>query len=361
MFVDQAKIYVRSGHGGAGAVTFRREKYVARGGPDGGNGGRGGDVVIEASPRVTTLIDLRYRQHQYAGDGHAGGTKNSTGKDGETRLIQVPVGTVVRDLETGEVIADLAEPEQQLVVAHGGRGGKGNAHFKSATRQTPHFAQPGEPGQAFTLQLELKLLADVGLVGFPNAGKSTLLSVVSHARPKIADYPFTTLEPQLGMVELDEERAFVIADIPGIIEGASEGAGLGHRFLRHIERSAILLFLLDAGPWADPDPVHALPILQAELTAHAPELRGKARLVVANKLDLVADGEVSESLRRYCTEQGLPLYPISCATGRGIPALLEAVWPLVAADRKARARRRAASQAADGHAGGTADGIEWDD
>ena len=361
MFVDQAKIYVRSGHGGAGAVTFRREKYVARGGPDGGNGGRGGDVVIEASARVTTLIDLRYRQHQYAGDGHAGGKKNSTGKDGETRLIQVPAGTVVRDLETGEGIADLVEPEQRLVVACGGRGGKGNAHFKSATRQTPHFAQPGEPGQALTLQLELKLLADVGLVGFPNAGKSTLLSVVSHARPKIADYPFTTLEPQLGMVELDEERAFVIADIPGIIEGASEGAGLGHRFLRHIERSAILLFLVDVGPWADPDPVHALPILQAELAAHAPELRGKTRLVVANKLDLVADGAVSEPLRRYCAAQGLPLYPISCATGRGIPVLLEAVWPLVVEHRKERSQSRTTIRAGDGRAGAPADGIEWDD
>jgi GTP-binding protein len=361
MFVDQAKIYVRSGHGGAGAATFRREKYVPRGGPDGGNGGRGGDVVIEASQRVTTLVDLRYRQHQYAGDGQPGSHKHATGKDGETRLIPVPVGTVVRDLETSAVIADLAEPEQRVVVARGGRGGKGNAHFKSATRQTPHFAQPGEPGETFTLQLELKLLADVGLVGFPNAGKSTLLSVVSHARPKIADYPFTTLEPQLGMVELDDERAFVIADIPGIIEGASAGAGLGHRFLRHIERSAILLFLVDVGPWADPDPVHALPVLRGELAAHAPELRGKTRLVVANKLDLVPDGEVNEALRRYCSEQGLPLHGISCATGRGIPALLEAVWPLVVEHREARARQRAAAEAAGSRRSDAANDVEWQD
>jgi len=337
MFVDQAKIYVRSGHGGPGAVTFRREKYIARGGPDGGNGGRGGDVVIEASPKVTTLIDLRYQQHQYAEDGHPGRNHNSSGRDGETRQIHVPVGTVVRDLATGEVVTDLTQPEQVVVVASGGRGGKGNAHFKSATHQTPRFAQPGEPGEELTLQLELKLLADVGLVGFPNAGKSTLLSVVSHARPKIADYPFTTLEPQLGMVELDVERAFVIADIPGIIEGASEGAGLGHRFLRHIERSAILLFMVDVSPWADPEPVRALPILQAELAAHAPELVGKARLVVANKLDLVADGEVPAPLSDYCAQHGLPLYPISGATGRGIPALLEAIWPLVVAHRQARA------------------------
>jgi GTP-binding protein len=337
MFVDQAKIYVRSGHGGPGAVTFRREKYIARGGPDGGNGGRGGDVVIEASPKVTTLIDLRYQQHQYADDGEPGRNHNSSGRDGETRWIHVPVGTVVRNLVTGEEITDLTQPEQAVVVARGGRGGKGNAHFKSATHQTPRFAQPGEPGEELTLQLDLKLLADVGLVGFPNAGKSTLLSVVSHARPKIADYPFTTLQPQLGMVELDVERAFVIADIPGIIEGASEGAGLGHRFLRHIERSAILLFMVDVGPWADPEPVRALPILQAELAAHAPDLVGKARLVVANKLDLVTDGEVPVALRDYCTQHGLPLYPISGATGRGIPALLEAIWPLVVAHRDARA------------------------
>lgn len=340
MFVDQTKIYVQSGHGGAGAVTFRREKYVARGGPDGGNGGRGGDVVIEASPRVTTLIDLRYKQHQYAGDGHPGARKRATGKDGEARLIKVPVGTLVRDLDSAEVIADLVEPHQRIVVATGGRGGKGNAHFKSATKQTPRFAQPGEPGRSLTLQLELKLLADVGLVGFPNAGKSTLLSVVSHAKPKIADYPFTTLIPQLGMVELDLERDFVIADIPGIIEGASDGAGLGHRFLRHVERSAILLFLVDISPWADPDPVEALPVLEAELASHAPELTGKERLVAANKLDLVVDKEIPEGLAAYCRERNLPLYPISCATGDGVANLLEAIWPMVETHRQEKSRIR---------------------
>ncbi len=333
MFVDQAKIYARSGHGGAGAVSFRREKYVTRGGPDGGNGGRGGDVVVVASPKVATLIALRYHQHQYAEDGEPGSKRNATGHDGASRTIEVPVGTVVTNAETGEVIADLAEPGARVVVARGGRGGKGNAHFKSSTFQTPRFAQPGEEGEELTLRLDLKLLADVGLVGLPNAGKSTLLSRISHARPKIADYPFTTLEPQLGVVELDMARDFVVADIPGLIEGASEGAGLGHRFLRHVERSATLLFLLDAGPWAEPEAVAALEILERELAAHAPELAAKPRLVVANKLDLTEESSPPEALVAACEERGVPLFPISCATGAGMEPLLEALWAQVARHR----------------------------
>ncbi|RMF78928.1 MAG: GTPase ObgE [Nitrospirae bacterium] len=337
MFVDQAKVYVRSGHGGPGAVSFRREKYVARGGPDGGDGGRGGDVVFVATPHKATLIHLRYQQHQVAENGRPGSGRNRTGRDGASRVVEVPVGTLVRDLETGELLADLAEPGARVVVARGGRGGKGNAHFKSSTLQTPRFAQPGEPGEERTLQVELKLLADVGLVGLPNAGKSTFLSRVSHARPKIADYPFTTLVPQLGVVELDPVRDFTVADIPGLIEGASRGAGLGHRFLRHVERSATLLFLLDASPYADPPPERALAILEGELAAHAPELAAKPRLVAANKLDLVAGGRVPEGLAAACAERGLRPFPLSCATGEGLGPLLEALWELVAAGREAAA------------------------
>jgi len=333
VFVDQCKIYARSGHGGAGAVSFHREKFVTRGGPDGGNGGRGGDVVVVALAKVATLIALRYHQHQYAENGEGGKGRSRSGHDGASRIIEVPVGTVVRNEETGEVIADLAEPDARVVVAHGGRGGKGNAHFKSSTYQSPRFSQPGEEGEELTLRLDLKLLADVGLVGLPNAGKSTLLSRISHARPKIADYPFTTLEPQLGVVELDMTRDFVVADIPGLIEGASEGAGLGHRFLRHVERSATLLFLLDAGPWAEPDAVTALDVLERELAAHAPELAAKPRLVVANKLDLVEESALPDALVEACAERNVPLYAISCITGAGLPPLLEALWSQVASHR----------------------------
>ena len=333
MFVDQAKIYARSGHGGAGSVSFHREKFVTRGGPDGGNGGRGGDVVVVASPKVATLIALRYHQHQYAENGEPGQGRARSGHDGASRIIEVPVGTVVRNEETGEVIADLAEPGARTVVARGGRGGKGNAHFKSSTQQSPRFAQPGEENEEITLRLDLKLLADVGLVGLPNAGKSTLLSRISHARPKIADYPFTTLEPQLGVVELDMDRDFVVADIPGLIEGASEGAGLGHRFLRHVERTAILLFLLDAGPWAEPDAVTALSVLERELAAHAPELAAKSRLVVANKLDLVEGATLPDPLVEACEGRNVPLLPLSCVTGAGLEPLLEALWSQVARHR----------------------------
>ncbi|HBB40455.1 MAG: GTPase ObgE [Nitrospirae bacterium CG18_big_fil_WC_8_21_14_2_50_70_55] len=334
MFVDQAKIYVRSGHGGAGALSFRHERGVIRGGPDGGNGGHGGDVVVVALPKVATLIALRYRQHQYAGNGEPGQGRNRSGHGGAHCIIEVPVGTVVRNEETGAVIADLAEPEARVVVAHGGRGGKGNAHFKSATFRTPRFSQPGEEGEELTLRLDLKLLADVGLVGLPNAGKSTLLSRISHAEPKIADYPFTTLQPQLGVVELDTTRDFVVADIPGLIEGASEGAGLGHRFLRHVERTATLLFLLDAGPWADPDAATALTILEGELAAHATELTTKPRLVVANKLDLVEGGALPAALVAACAARSVPLFPLSCATGAGLAPLLEALWEQVARHRQ---------------------------
>jgi len=333
VFVDQAKIYARSGHGGAGAVSFHREKFVTRGGPDGGNGARGGAVVIVASPKVATLIALRYHQHQYAENGEGGKGRSRSGHDGASCVIEVPVGTVVRNEETGEVIVDLDEPDARVVIAHGGRGGKGNAHFKSSTYQSPRFSQPGEEGEELTLRLDLKLLADVGLVGLPNAGKSTLLSRISHARPKIADYPFTTLEPQLGVVELDMDRDFVVADIPGLIEGASEGAGLGHRFLRHVERTSTLLILLDAGPWAEPDAVTALTILEDELAAHAPELAAKPRLVVANKLDLVEDDTLPNSLVAACAERKVPIYPISCITGAGLPPLLEALWAQVARHR----------------------------
>jgi GTP-binding protein len=318
MFIDEARIYVEAGAGGEGMISFRREKYVPRGGPDGGDGGRGGDVVLETDPNLTTLQDYRYRSHYRAGRGAHGGGSNRTGAEGSSVVLRVPVGTVIREDATAEVLGDLVEPGQRLVVARGGRGGRGNARFATATRQAPQEAESGRPGEARTLRLELKLLADVGLVGSPNAGKSTLLARVSAARPKIADYPFTTLVPNLGVASVDEE-SFVVADIPGLIEGAHEGRGLGIQFLRHIERTRFLLILIDA-TLDDPAAEHRK--LRTELAAHSRELAALPHAVVMTKLDLVS-GYTPPPAASFPEARGV--HAISAVTGEGVPALLRSV------------------------------------
>lgn len=287
-FIDYVTITVRSGKGGAGAVAFRREKYEPKGGPDGGDGGEGGSVILVGDPQLYTLLDLRYNRHHFAENGRPGGGSNKKGRDGEDILLRVPCGTVAREATSGTILGEVLAPGDRVVLAQGGRGGKGNAFFKGPTRQTPRFAQPGEPGEERELTLELKLLADVGLVGFPNAGKSTLISALSAARPKIADYPFTTLEPALGVVDAGEYRSFVVADLPGIIERASEGKGLGIRFLKHIERNAVLLFVI---PVTSEDVRGEFQTLLGELEAFSPELLQKPRMIVLTKIDLLAPDE----------------------------------------------------------------------
>lgn len=270
-FIDEARIYVRSGSGGPGCVSFRREKYIARGGPDGGDGGRGGDVVLKADPRLATLLDFRYRRRHIAQNGKPGVSKDCTGADGEKLVVNLPVGTEVFDDQTGDLLVDLCEPGQEFLLAPGGLGGRGNTHFATASHRSPDYAQPGRPGQEFEIHLVLKLLADVGLVGFPNAGKSTFVSRISRARPKIADYPFTTLEPHLGVVYVDAERSYVVADMPGLIEGASEGAGLGHQFLRHIERTGLFVFLVTQSLEPDRTPLGDFLALREELGRYEPD------------------------------------------------------------------------------------------
>mgnify|MGYP000215888175 FL=1 len=320
-FVDYVKIYCRSGKGGRGSSHFRREKYIPKGGPDGGDGGRGGHVYLRGNRNYWTLLHLKYERHIMATNGESGSAKRSSGKDGEDRVIEVPCGTVVYDAETGEFICDVTEDGQQVMLLKGGRGGQGNSHFKTATRQAPRFAQPGEPALERTVILQLKLLADVGLVGFPNAGKSTLLSVVSAAKPKIANYPFTTLEPNLGIVSYRDNRSFVMADIPGIIEGASEGKGLGLRFLRHIERNSLLLFMVPAE--AD-DIKKEYEILHNELVKYNPELLDKRRVLAITKSDML-DEELIEALSQDLPE-GIPYVFISSITGLGIVELKDLLW-----------------------------------
>lgn len=322
MFVDIARIQVTSGKGGDGAVAFRKEKFVPAGGPAGGDGGRGGSVVFVADPNLHTLLDFQYKRKFKAPDGDKGGQKNMYGKSGEDLIIALPVGTLIRDSETGIVLADLVESGERFVAAKGGRGGKGNSHFATATRKTPHYAQPGEPGMTLEIVLELKLIADVGLAGLPNAGKSSLLACVSAARPKIADYPFTTLSPNLGVISFGPGDSFVMADIPGLIAGASEGAGLGHEFLRHIERNRLLLHLVDAS--AD-DPMADFRIVEHELTAYGIDTTTKPRIAVINKIDLVDEARVAALLAQFRQETTLPVYAVSTATRAGIPDLLNAV------------------------------------
>ena len=320
-FVDYVKIYCRSGKGGRGSSHFRREKYIPKGGPDGGDGGRGGHIYLRGNRNYWTLLHLKYERHILATNGESGSAKRSSGKDGEDRVIEVPCGTVVYDADTGEYLCDVTEDGQQVMLLKGGRGGLGNCNFKTSTNQAPRYAQPGEPAQERTIIMQLKLLADVGLVGFPNAGKSTLLSVVSAAKPKIANYPFTTLEPNLGIVSYRDGRSFVMADIPGIIEGASEGKGLGLRFLRHIERNSLLLFMVPA----DTDDIRKeYEILSNELEKYNPDLLDKPRVLAITKSDLL-DDELIEALSEDLPE-GIPSIFISAVAGKGITELKDLLW-----------------------------------
>ncbi len=320
-FIDTAKITVKAGNGGNGVVSFHREKYVAAGGPDGGDGGRGGDVVLQVSDHMSTLMDFRYKRKYVAGNGMDGQGKRCSGKDGEDLVIRVPRGTVVRDAETGEIICDMSSDEP-FVLARGGNGGWGNKHFATPTRQVPRFAKAGLPGQSREVVLELKLLADVGLVGFPNVGKSTLLSVVSKARPKIANYHFTTLFPNLGVVYVEEGVSFVLADIPGIIEGASEGAGLGHDFLRHIDRCRLLIHVVDVSGCEGRDPVADFEAINQELRQYSPQLAGRPMLVAGNKADIAADRTGLEALKAHVEALGLPFFEISAAAQQGTRELM---------------------------------------
>ena len=320
-FIDTARITVRAGDGGHGAVAFHREKYVAAGGPDGGDGGRGGDIILQVDGHMSTLMDFRYKRKYVAGNGADGQGKRCSGKDGADLVIKVPRGTVVRDAESGEIICDMSGDEP-YVLCRGGNGGWGNKHFATPTRQVPRFAKAGLPGQARDVVLELKLLADVGLVGFPNVGKSTLLSVVSKARPKIANYHFTTLFPNLGVVYVEEGVSFVLADIPGIIEGAADGAGLGHDFLRHIDRCRLLIHVVDVSGSEGRDPVEDFEAINAELAQYSPELAGRPMLVVGNKADVAPDTTLSDKLRDYVQAKGMEYYEISAATQRGTRELM---------------------------------------
>jgi GTP-binding protein len=320
-FIDRVKINVKAGHGGRGCVSFRREAYVPRGGPDGGDGGKGGDIIIRADGQLGTLIDLRYQQNYFAKNGEQGRGKQQSGADADNIVIRVPLGTLVYDVETHGLIIDLDADDMEFTAAKGGRGGKGNAFFKTATHQAPRFAQPGETGEELTLFLELKLLADVGLVGFPNAGKSTLISRISAAKPKIADYPFTTLTPVLGVVKPEGRKSFVVADIPGLIENAHKGAGLGFEFLRHVERTSILLHMVDVSGMVPGDPVENFKKINTELELYSKELMSKYMAVAATKLD-AADHEKLETLERHCRETGYRFFPISAVTGEGLETLV---------------------------------------
>lgn len=327
MFVDQARITIKAGDGGDGAVSFHREKYVAAGGPDGGDGGKGGDVVFQVDDNFSTLIDFRYKRKYVAQRGENGSSRRCTGKSAPDLIIRVPRGTVVREAKTGRIMADLSTDAPQI-LAKGGKGGKGNQHFATSTRQIPRFAKPGFPGEAFDVTLELKLLADVGLVGFPNVGKSTLISVVSAAKPKIANYHFTTLTPVLGMVRVAEEQSFVMADIPGLIEGASEGIGLGHAFLRHVERCRLILHVVDVSGSEGRDPIADYEAIQQELEQFRADLAQRPQIVVANKCDM-AEPEQITRFRAYIEEKGLECLEISAATTQGTKELVQATAALL--------------------------------
>ena len=327
-FIDEATIHVKAGDGGNGCVAFRREAHVPRGGPSGGDGGDGGSIVLVANPQLHTLLDFRYHRHYKAPRGEDGRNKDQYGKSGADLELQVPVGTVVHDGASGERLVDLAESGERFVAARGGRGGQGNIHFATPWNRAPRTATPGTPGDERALRLELKLLADVGLLGFPNVGKSTLISRLSRARPKIADYPFTTLQPNLGVVDLGDDRVLVMADIPGLVEGAAEGAGLGHRFLRHVERTRVLVHILDTSPLAGPDrdPLSDFDILNAELARYAPDLATRPQVVVLNKLDVTDVRDQWDGIQNAFAGRGILLHGISAATGQGLKELLEEVW-----------------------------------
>ena len=325
MFADSAEIYIRSGKGGDGHVSFRRELFVAAGGPDGGDGGRGGDLIVEVDKGINTLNDFRHKRKFCAGDGQPGSKKRCHGADGEDLVLKVPEGTVIREKETGKVIVDMSHGCTREVILKGGRGGKGNMHYATPTMQVPKYAQPGQPAQELTVILELKTIADVGLVGFPNVGKSTFLSRVSNAKPKIANYHFTTLQPMLGVVDLEGADGFVIADIPGLIEGASDGIGLGHEFLRHIERTKVFIHMVDAASTEGRDPINDIKVINNELKRYSEELASRPQVIAANKTDVFYGTEeetVITLLKEEFEPQGIPVFPISAVSGKGIKELL---------------------------------------
>ncbi|MBF4509551.1 MAG: GTPase ObgE [Aeromicrobium sp.] len=345
MFVDEVKIHVKAGAGGAGCASFRREAHVPKGGPDGGDGGGGGDVVLEADTALSTLLDFHYKRHFKAPRGTHGKGGQRDGATGEDLVLKVPAGTLVRDAESGEAIGDLTTDGQRLVVARGGGGGRGNRHFVTSTRRAPTFAELGEPGEERWVELELKLLADAALVGLPSVGKSSLIARISAARPKIGDYPFTTLVPNLG-VATSGEYSFVVADVPGLIEGASEGAGLGHAFLRHIERTALILHVVDlSGGFEDRDPLKDIAVINGELSAHAEELADRPQIVVGNKVDAEGAAARSERVAAWCEEQERPYFAVSAVTGEGIGPMLRAVAAQVRASREAAASAAPAFEA----------------
>ena len=329
MFVDYAKIIIKSGDGGNGAATFRREKYVAAGGPDGGDGGKGGDVYFEVDPNANTLIDFRFTKKFKAENGQNGSGGHKYGKSGQDIIVKVPVGTIVKDAETGKVIVDMSKEGQKELILKGGRGGKGNSHFATSTRQAPRFAIDGEPGKEKEIILELKLLADVGLVGFPNVGKSTILSRVTKATPKIADYHFTTIDPNLGVVKTEHGDSFVLADIPGIIEGASEGVGLGIQFLRHVERTRLLLHVLDVAGTEGRDPIDDFNKINEELKKYSEKLAARKQIIVANKIDSMQDDENYKALEKLAKENDLEIYKISAVTGEGLNELFNHVAKII--------------------------------
>ena len=325
MFADRAKIYVRSGKGGDGHVSFRREKYVPSGGPDGGDGGHGGDVIFVVDEGLNTLIDFRHIRKYKAGDGEEGGKKNCRGKDGEDIIIKVPAGTVIKEAQSGQVITDMSGDNKRVVLLKGGKGGNGNQHYATSTMQAPKYAQPGQAAQELELLLELKVIADVGLVGFPNVGKSTFLSRVTNARPKIANYHFTTLNTNLGVVDLEGTGGFVIADIPGLIEGASEGVGLGHEFLRHIERTKVIIHIVDAAGTEGRDPIQDIYAINKELEAYNPEIAARPQVIAANKIDAIYTEDGSdpvEAIRAEFEPKGIKVFPMSAVTGQGVKELL---------------------------------------
>ena len=333
MFADRAKIYIRSGKGGDGHVSFRREKYVPNGGPDGGDGGHGGSVIFEVDEGLNTLTDFRHIRKYSAEDGEQGGKRNCRGKDGKDIIIKVPEGTVIKQLESGKIIADMSGDNRRQVILSGGKGGNGNQHYATSTMQAPKYAQPGQPAKELNLFLELKVIADVGLVGFPNVGKSTLLSRVTNARPKIANYHFTTLNPNLGVVDLDDGKGFVIADIPGLIEGASEGVGLGHEFLRHIERTKVLIHLVDAASTEGRDPIADIYAINKELEAYNADIAHRPQVIAANKIDAIytEDGEDPVAkIRAEFEPKGIKVFPISAVSGQGLSELLYCVSDMLA-------------------------------
>lgn len=325
MFVDRVKIHVKGGNGGNGMVSFFRAKYITHGGPDGGDGGRGGDVIFVGDESMGTLMDFRYKRMFKAGNGQDGGKRNCFGKDGESVVIKVPVGTVIREAESGKIMADITKHGEEKILIHGGKGGKGNQHFATPTRQAPRYAEPGRVAKEYDVILELKLIADVGLIGFPNVGKSTLLSMVTNANPKIANYHFTTLAPNLGVVEGRYGDSFVLADIPGLVEGASEGVGLGHAFLRHVERTKVFIHVVDAAGVEGDDPVENVRKINQELEAYNPELMKRPQVIAANKTDIPGSEENVERLKEAYEKEGFEVFPISAATNQGLDELLTKV------------------------------------